>query len=727
MWYENAAGGLLLIAPGYLLALLLLPPKKAGERLSAFEGLCFTAAFSVLVTSVVSHLLAAAGRFSGANLYSTIAIVSVLLAGWLLATKRSFLPFVFRASDVAPTLLIAALAVIYYPPAEFIWGSGDEGVYSNAGLEIAQRGGSLFRDEVLVSLPRGLHGANFGSYCEGFYFFEENDKSGLIVPHGFHLLPSFLAALHAAGGLTLFFAGPILLALVSVGAFYLLVARFAGPVVGVIAAVLLGINPASVWFARMTNAEIMVEAFLLTGFAFAVLAIPTKPATSSREPASGSRLFAAGVFFGAVHLAKIEFFLLPWALLLYILIMMVAGYRARTIAALPLGYGLFLALATFHAFHGHRVYFGAQLFNKEMYSSKNAIGYLGSFVLAIGLTFFVFEKRDLVVGWIQRLPLRRMVVWTGAVGMIAAVYLYWGLPLQSEWGGVPQSELSSWQRTLAVPHDVVVDSTERTWREITFPALGLYLSTLGVFCGMSGSFLLLARRDCVTLAPLLCFVLVQTAFVLLVSGSLDYGSAHPHAPGRRFLTTSIPGLIAAAILPWFVFASGTRVGVLLRIAGFALCAYLMQFTLRIGLPFIRNPTHTTTVEVVRDLAKNAPEDVVWITMPDDPMATHFLNPLRFFCQQKVFVLSPHIDLEEVDPLLAEFHEQGWTPMLLTGDDHPNSSPAKLRLIEVLGPKGGGTFEGRQYTVSFQRHRIPRDEDFSWWPPILRFYGGPPRL
>jgi hypothetical protein len=270
---------------------------------------------------------------------------------------------------------------------------------------------------------------------------------------------------------------------------------------------------------------------------------------------------------------------MPWAVLVGVVMLLWAGFR-REARAFVAGYGVMFVLAAWYAFTDHRIYYTAQFFNVEMYGSKNAILYLGGVFTPVVLMAVAFGLGERIEGLARTLRVRTLTIVGGVLLVLFAAYLYWIPPLRVAWhvalhglpdypwnqilvtwkdtfwpGGDPAS-LASWQRSLAKPADIYDVKNVLTYTELTMSAIGLYMTPIATFVGLVGAFVMLLRRDAASIVPFLLFFMAQTAFILLVSGQIDYGSAHHHAPGRRFLGITIPALTALCVVPWFVLARG---------------------------------------------------------------------------------------------------------------------------------------------------------------------------
>jgi hypothetical protein len=431
----------LLYLPGYLICCAWrdAPPADALER--HFER----ALAGALLNGWLAFTLAELGLF---RIWLHLALVGTLClaAGWrawrrgglrpaprplgLVATPGWAAPGVLRARLAAhwDVLAFAAVGLLFAwlvaQPFEMVLGVRDAGVYANTGLAIARTGAIVQRDPLVAQIGQdqqskdpalreaalqaetnflgGQKPARFvatGLRAAGFLINEGDLARGRVVPQHFHLFASWIALLASMlgphGGLLA--TGVLgLLGLWSVG---MLGRRLAGPLVGALAMLLLGLNGVQVWFSRYSTAEALTQFLCFAGlYAFAVMAgTDQRPTTNdegrrtkdgssvgalerwsdraaSRPSASGSRLsplasrlsvldrasFAAllaGLALGQWALARIDFLLIIPPLAAYLLYMWLTRRWGRAQTLLALGFGAMLAHALVHVITIARAYF----------------------------------------------------------------------------------------------------------------------------------------------------------------------------------------------------------------------------------------------------------------------------------------------------------------------------------------------------------------------------------
>lgn len=320
--------------PGALLFRMPVLDRARRERLDAGERLFWAAVLSFAVALATGFALAAAGRFE----FRWVLTTSLTLAAALLVAFRSRLRMPgARPPDAAallPLLLVALCAWLYPPPSEYVIGGKDPGVYMNAGIQIAQRGGLVIHDPLVASLPPETRGLFFPSHITSTYygirfmgFFLTDPVRGTVVDQFPHLYPVAVAIGYGLEGLTgARYALPVC-AVFGVLSLYFIGARLGGRAVGLAAGGLLAMHVVQVWYARYPNAEMIAQALLLAG----LLAL-------ARTHVDDDRFFAppAALLLGLVPFARIDGIVALTFAAVGAVLLWVRGARLRLSFLLPL-------------------------------------------------------------------------------------------------------------------------------------------------------------------------------------------------------------------------------------------------------------------------------------------------------------------------------------------------------------------------------------------------------
>lgn len=245
------------------------------------------------------------------------------------------------AWTAVPPLVLAVLAAgIFFavPPAEYVVGGRDPGVYVNAGIRIAQHGSLVPVDPVVAALPaehrplffrppgppryeRDYAAINPGHDSVRFMgFFILDPDRGTVVGQFPHLYPLWIAIAYDALGLTgaRYVLGAW--AVLGVLAVYFAGAWLVGRPAACAGAALLALNVVQVWYARYPNAEIIVQALTFAGLL-----------AHARAQTDDDRFFgtAAGGLLGLTVFAHFTGVLVIGAAVIAAILGRAAGHRLR--------------------------------------------------------------------------------------------------------------------------------------------------------------------------------------------------------------------------------------------------------------------------------------------------------------------------------------------------------------------------------------------------------------
>jgi len=330
---------LLAFLPGTILLRCSSTFRQASAVLSTEERLFWSVAISLTFSSVTALILAAFGTYDIdylAFINGTITLALTLASQGHLKLQEATQP---TRTVLAPLLLIGlALGTFFYvPPAEYIIGGRDPGVYVNAGVQISQRDSLIIEDSVVRTVPREYRHLFFpprtnprerGYDSVRFMgFFILDPSVGTVVGQFPHLYPVWIAIAYDVYGLTGVRYVLGLWAIFGVLAIYFVGAQLLGRTAAFAGAGLLTLHVAQVWYTRYPNAEIIMQALIFTG----LLAY-------ARAHSSQSRLFAttAAVTIGLSLFAHITAVLAVAGTGLAALLGRASGHRIRFDFLLPL-------------------------------------------------------------------------------------------------------------------------------------------------------------------------------------------------------------------------------------------------------------------------------------------------------------------------------------------------------------------------------------------------------
>lgn len=282
---------LLIVAwlPGAAIFRLPCLDRDRRAALDAEERAFWTVAISLAISLGIVLLLAAIGRYS----FTRLLLADIIIAVAVLAVGRGRLRYAgearrLSAAAAIPVVLIAIGVWRFFPPAEYVLGGKDPGVYMAEGIQIAQRGTLVYDDPVVASVPPFARDLFFPSheqqtyYSDRFMAFKITDPDrGSVVGQFPHLFPASIAIGYGIDGLTGARRTVGVWAILGLLAFYFAASRLLGRTAAAAAAGLLTLNIAFIWFARYPSAEMVLLTFLWA----ALLA-------NARAHVDGDRFFA---------------------------------------------------------------------------------------------------------------------------------------------------------------------------------------------------------------------------------------------------------------------------------------------------------------------------------------------------------------------------------------------------------------------------------------------------
>jgi hypothetical protein len=658
--------GLLLVAwlPGAALFRAPVLERARREALDAEERGYWTVVLSLAWTSLVAFALAAAHRYSIDRLLLVNAIVTIaIVAGF---RSRLRMPAAARPTlaAVVPLLLVAAGLWLFFPPAEYIVGGKDPGVYLNEGIQIGQRGALVTTDALVASVPASVRSLFFPPYNNPTYyslrfmgFFVVDPSAGTVVGQFPHLFPVWIAIGYGLYGLTGALHVLGVLAILGLLGVYFLGARLLGRTAAAAAAALLAVSVVQVWFARYPNAEMLMQALVLP----ALLAF-------ARSHVDDDPFFApvSAVLVGLLFFARIEAVLVAGSLVGAALLVRSVGLRLRASFLSPL---VLLGLLAF------------------TYLVTIAAPY-GQLPLAVALH----------PTWLH------VAVFGGGIVAVVAVYVLCGIPAVAAfvrtWApralAVVVAAAAAYAFFLRQPHGTLAVHDASSLRTFTW-----YLHPAGLAAAVLG-FVLVAWRRFWKDPGLLVTAAVSAFFVFY---KLQIVPQH-FWMARRFVALIMPAavlFIAAAVFsgldgrvlrgggggPFRVGGRVTRVAI--RLAVLALLASTLLQSTRAILPHVE---YAGVIPRLEALAKRFGDDDLVVVESRNASDMHVLAlPLAYIYARNVLVLNnPKPD----KALFAEF--LGW-------------ARARYRGVYFIG--GGGTdLLSRRYgvdVVGSDRFMVPEYE------------------
>jgi len=230
--------------------------------------------WSVILSIAISLSAVLALAFLGKYTFTRLMAADVAFALVIAAIGRFDLRLeaprkLATPAALLPVMLLALATWRFFPPAEFVLGGRDPGVYVNEGIQIAQHGTFIYEDPVVQSVPPFARDLFFPSHQRHDYYgirfmgFPIIDPDrGIVIGQFPHLFPASIAVGYAIDGLTGARRIVGVWAALGVLAVYFLGAKLFGRAAAFAGAVLLALNIVQVWFARYPSTEVVMQAML---------------------------------------------------------------------------------------------------------------------------------------------------------------------------------------------------------------------------------------------------------------------------------------------------------------------------------------------------------------------------------------------------------------------------------------------------------------------------------
>jgi hypothetical protein len=261
--------------PGAMLFRAPMLDRDGRAALDAEERAFWAVVLSITTTLAIVLALACLGQYSLERLLAANIAIAVVIGGrW---RGRLRMPEAKRItfSAIVPLALVLFAGLRFLPPAEYIIGGKDPGVYVSEGIQIAQRGSLIINDTVVASVPAFARDLFIPQYTDfegnvrtDYYstrfmgFFVLDPETGRVVGQFPHLFPASIAIGYGIQGLTGALRTTTVWAVLGVLAVYFGGRRVFGTAAAASAAALLVLNVAEVWFARYPNSEVVMQALL---------------------------------------------------------------------------------------------------------------------------------------------------------------------------------------------------------------------------------------------------------------------------------------------------------------------------------------------------------------------------------------------------------------------------------------------------------------------------------
>jgi hypothetical protein len=592
---------ILLLLPGAVLFRLPWGARDRRAMLPAEERVFWYVTLSVAWTVAIVLALAALNAYT---LGRTLAI-AMLVPSAAVLVFRGRLRLGHDAprpgwTAAVPLVLVVVGVARFFPVSEYVIGGKDPGTYVGEAAALSRTGGLVVRDRVVADVPEDsrrlffpAHGTPDLYYSVRFMgFFVEDPAAGTVTGQFPHVLPASMAVAFDLAGIRAALAVTGWWGVLGLVALYFAGSRLVGRAAASAAALFLGLHVLQVWFARIPNAEIVMQPLVLS----TVLALTTW--TEDDDPFFAA---VAGVLAVLVVFLRVDALLAVAAMVAAVLLSWYVGAgRAPWLFASLLAAGA-PAIVWYLA--------GPMRTGFDVYQVnllRLPLGWIG--VAAAGLVVVLVAAR-------RRL---RPALLSSVPGLVAAFLIlagWYAWFLRQPGGG-----LTPWDA-----------SSLRTFVEIYFSPVALALVFVGIGVVLPARF---------WSAPVL--VCVVTAFAVFVFYKMRIVPTH-FWMGRRFLPVILPGALILAAAGAFSVAgdAGSRWWGIRRVAAAGLLAWIgWQFASQ-SAPIASHVEYAGLVDrVARLAARFGDRDLVIVESRDAGSDVHVLAlPLAYVHGRNVLVAA----------------------------------------------------------------------------------------
>ena len=628
-------------------AVIFRAPCAARDRRAALaieERAFWQVILSVALSLAIVLALAAAHRYSFARLLladGAVAVVVAVVSRFRLRLGRAAARPGWTIAF--PIALIALGAWRFFPPAEYVIGGKDPGVYVNAGIQIAQRGTLVVQDDAVASVPAFARDLFFPQHAgQPYYsvrfmgFFIQDPATGAVISQFPHLYPASIAIGYGLDGLSGAREAIGVWAILGVLAVYFAGARLFGEAAAFAGAGLLALNVVEVWFSRYPNAEMVMQALMFA----AVLA-------TARAHVDGDPFFApvAGALLPLLLFLRIDVVLAMAAVIGGVVLLYVRRVPSRASFWLPLAAGC--ALAAWYFTGPMRAYVARPMAFVQHFAVWQYALLAAAVLAVVGLLASAVRSR-------------RLSAWIAVVTPTALCFVVVALAIYAEAFRAP----SRW----IAPHDAYALRTFAAFY-LTVPALiaaliGLVVIGRRVFwrdpalivmvCGFCVFFFYKIR-----IVPD-HFWMARRFLPVILPGMLLFTGAAAFAGARRREVTSVGDPAAS----W-------RRPIVRRLIGLAFVAVLSSQYARASAPLLKHVEYAGIIPRLERLSSSIGDDDLLVTESRNASDIHVLAlPLAYIYARNVLVLSTPVPDK---PTFAQFLAWAHT---------------KYRRVLFLG--GGGT-------------------------------------
>jgi len=380
-----------IIASLFLLIMLSIFLKKYFDK--PYEILITVASFYLIILSAISLLLTIAGRYDLFNVGIFLFIFSLIyfiysyknknidINACLFNCKTTFYGLKINFKLFLFTLFVISLIVLYVLfPTEYILGDRDPGLYLDFGVYISKTGGLELTDPLLRELHNAIGDAlrlGYPGIYSGYERGLSQDPANLI-PQFLHLFPALIANGYSLFGMDGLLRFNGIIGLVSLGIIFIFVRKISNIYAALVAVIIISINPAQLWNARITLTESFSQLLYFTALLVYVIA---------NEKNNKVLYLLAGLILGLGCFNRVDSYVFGVAILLIAACAVVYNKKEFTYFAMP-----FFVLELLSVAYGYK-YSYPYYYDLWILGSLYKLFLLHMISLVILVTVFLFKTK----------------------------------------------------------------------------------------------------------------------------------------------------------------------------------------------------------------------------------------------------------------------------------------------------------------------------------------------
>jgi hypothetical protein len=390
--------------------------------------------------------------------------------------KRLFTPIkeiIISKWDVLVIVVILGITMISFIfPTEYIIGGRDPGVYTVQAVQFSKEGLMNFNIDISLEEYNELGNAIY-KFFPGFYsgFIRGiSENVGNVSTQFVHLFPISLTLGYDVAGLPGLFRINSIWAMLAMFAMYVLLLKLVDKKIALVGAIILGLNPAQLWNAKITQTEIMTQAILLLAM---YLFIEYSMSNNKKI------LIFTGVLVGLCNFVRIDAHLLGVIVALYMLYILIFDTKEiKNILYFGISYYIIATVGIVYAYIYSNPYF------MDLWDSGRLMLLIGlqlvliALFMVIGIILFFYYKAKGKLIFPNNYPNVKKILTAVLTMVLPVLYLY----------GVYVRPL--WYEQKLITFGYLSDFTANSFNEFMF-----YVPETLVFMFMIGSVVYFYKKD----------------------------------------------------------------------------------------------------------------------------------------------------------------------------------------------------------------------------------------